>query len=69
MSMHDALARAREIADVSTNPADHRLVHALAGALHAEETRLGRQAFPLESGPTQDLPRWAEIKSPTDPGY
>ncbi len=57
----DAAAAARELADRSIDPADHRVALALEGAVTAREWRKRRAA---SSGRTDDLPAWSEVSQP-----
>jgi hypothetical protein len=63
MSLFERVKRAREIADASTDPADHALAHALESALDAE----ARAIFNAEREPvdTTGIPSAAEAGFPS----
>jgi hypothetical protein len=59
LSVEQAAKRAREIADTSIDPADHRVALALEGALLAQKWRHKRDHEPV--GRTDDLPPWSAV--------
>jgi hypothetical protein len=65
-----ALARrieaAREIADTSIDPSDHRLVRALEGVESAETYRAEREKYTREHGTADpdSFPKWSEVSEP-----
>ena len=56
----DAIARARAVADVSINPADHRLLRALEAAQAARM----RPPPVHDPGLVADLPPWSAVSRP-----
>jgi hypothetical protein len=60
------IAAAREKADTSLDPADHRYAHALQGAASAEVYRTERAANDeIHGTPDPDtFPEWSEISEP-----
>jgi hypothetical protein len=60
MSLDDRIAAAYEKAQVSTDPTDWRLYHALV-AVRAAEIQEARRAANPPAGDTGDLPPWSDV--------
>jgi hypothetical protein len=63
MSLDDRIAKAREVAEVSLDPTDHALLHALEAVKRAEEDDLLREAL-TEPDPGVPFPKWSEVSEP-----
>jgi hypothetical protein len=60
----DAIARAREIAEISLDPWDWRKLHALEGVRRARSDAALLDALSVDCSELPPPPRWSEISEP-----
>jgi hypothetical protein len=63
MSLDERIAEAFARADVSLDPTDHAMLHALE-AIKGAEIQAAKFAANPPQGDTSDLPPWSEVSKP-----